>query len=56
MMYQHTLDYTSASLQEGEGLNHWKVAKTRFSAGVQLPFKADWPDVYDVMVQRAKNE
>lgn len=55
MVHQPTLDYTSAALQEGEGLKHWNVAKTRLSAGVWLLFKADWPDVYDVMMQPGKN-
>lgn len=55
MVHQPTLDYTSATLQEGEGLKHWNVAKTRLSAGFWLLFKADWPDVYDVMMQSGKN-
>lgn len=41
-VHQPTPDYTSAPLQEGEGLKHWNVAKTRLSAGVWLLFKADW--------------
>ncbi len=32
------LEYTCTSLQQGEKLNHWKSAKTRFSGSVKLLF------------------